>query len=79
MKKIRKHNFSHPDPEKTIVKTKLESKNGTRGESPEDSLTAKDLKRVLVSIVAFTVILISLYFLNRSFDLLQKFTELINF
>lgn len=78
MKNTRKHHFSHPDPERivgSITKKAADSKKI----SPEDLLTAKDLRRVLVSIGGFTIILIALYFLNLKFELLQRFTDLVHF
>jgi hypothetical protein len=78
MKKQKKHQFRHLDPERTAAPTRS-NKNVTKNEVVnESSLTSKDLKRTTITMVVFLAFLIGFYFLNYKIDLLQKFIDLLS-
>jgi len=83
MKKITKHKFSHPDPEKTTHLNNNTSK-GSRHENKKDPhtereliLAKKDLRGSIVFIFIFLVMLGVFYFINNHFNLFEKAKNLI--
>ena len=80
MEKPKKHRFVHPDPEKLPqTKTEKSSKGVKLSPHSEETMNAgKDLKKVLMSIALFTIILTIFYLINLKLDLLTRFGNLLN-
>lgn len=81
MKKTRRHNFVHQDPENAPTPNTEGKKKTTaaKNTAKETNFSNKDLKRALAGIIASTTILIILYLLNLKFDLLQSLNDLLKF
>ena len=81
MKKTKRHNFVHQDPENTPTPNTEEKKKTTaaKNTAKDTNFSNKDLKRALTGIIASTVILFILYLLNLKFDLLKSLNDLLKF
>lgn len=78
MKKNKKHRFVHPDPElKSKPINKGIEKEGIRGPKKEESFTRVDLRRVILTIAFFSIVVLAFYFLNQKIDFLGKFIEIL--
>jgi hypothetical protein len=74
MKKIKKHNFSHVDPEKTVRVTPKSTgqKSVVEITKPDEyQLIKKDLLRTFITIGIFVLIVVGLFFVSQKTDLLK--------
>lgn len=73
MKKNKIHRFYHLDPERIAAQSPTKGGVGKKNNqvSKIEPNVDKDLRKVLISIVVFTIIIVGLYFLNIKFDLTQ--------
>jgi hypothetical protein len=80
MKKTGKHRFVHFDPERTPTSFDNGTEKSTDrsvSQNPQDKVTAKDLKRVGVSIAIFILIIAAFYLLNDQYNILEYFNSLL--
>jgi hypothetical protein len=81
MKKNIKHRFTHPDPEIVRTTGKSIAKPGAKAKpelDPTALIIKRDLKRSLLTILGFAILLIVFYILNNKYDLLTIFSNLFN-
>lgn len=70
MKKIRKHNFKYRDPENVVLKKETTAiKNNA--EEKEVSVIKSDLKRTVITVAGFVVIITVFYFIQTKTELLN--------
>lgn len=80
MKKTTKHHFTHKDPEKLAENSNIsgEIESLKPAVDKETLLIKSDLRRVIITICIFVILLVIFYFANEKYNFLAIFGRLFN-
>ena len=80
MNKTAKHRFTHQDPERLAKDTSKPDKSSANVPTvdKETLLIKSDLRRVLITICIFVILLVIFYFANEKYNFLAIFGRLFN-
>jgi hypothetical protein len=72
MKKIKKHVFTHRDPEtQTVAPEKISSLGAETTQKDELAVIKKDFRKTVLVILAFVIIIVAFYFIQTKTSLLK--------